>query len=113
VYGTWFGITFVGLLALVALIALMVGGSPLFAVLFVLFALAFVATMVVFRRGQRRRAESGDGGAASGSSTATAAGGSAGAGGRAPNPRSGGRPVSGEGHAGGGETAGQRSSARR
>jgi hypothetical protein len=110
-YGTWFGVTFIGVLALFALIALIVAASPLFAVLFVVLALAFVGSLVVFRRGQQARAEGSDSGAASGASTA--AGGTSAAGGRAPRPHSGGEPVSGEGHARGGETAGQRASGRR
>jgi hypothetical protein len=108
VYGSWFSTVSIGVLALVALIALFVAASPLFAVLFALLAVALIGSVVVLRRGQQASA----GGAGVSSGASTAAGGSAGAGGRAPNPRSGGEPVSGEGHASGGETAGQRSSSR-
>lgn len=110
-YGTWFGTVSIGILALIALIGLFVAASPLFAVLFVLLAVAFLASLVVFRRGQQAAA----GGSRSRvvpSGAGTGAGGSAGAGGRAPNPRSGGEPVSGEGRATAGETAGQRASSR-
>jgi hypothetical protein len=95
-YGTWFGTTMIGALALLALVALIVLASPLFAVLLALLVLALVASAFVLLRGQQARA-----------------GGGAGAGRIGPNPRSGGEPVSGEGHASGGETAGQRSSQRR
>ncbi|MDP9344835.1 MAG: hypothetical protein M3P44_03785 [Actinomycetota bacterium] len=110
-YGTWFGTTFIGVLALVALIGLFVLASPLFAVIFVLLALAFLASMIVFRRGLQARARGARGGRVT-SGSKTAVGDSAHAGGP-PRPRSGGEPVSGEGHASGGETAGQRASARR
>jgi hypothetical protein len=104
-YGTWFGTTFIGVLALAALIGLFVAASPLFAVVVVLLALAFVAVLVVLRRGLRARA-----GAPTG---AGPAGRSSYAGGPSNRPRSGGEPVSGEGQASGGETAGQRASTRR
>jgi hypothetical protein len=107
-YGTWFGTTFIGVLGLAALIGLFVAASPLLAVLFVLLALAFVASLVVVRRGQRALVE-GESTAANRSSASR----SAYRGGPAPRPRSGGEPVSGEGQSGGGDTAGQRASARR
>jgi membrane protein implicated in regulation of membrane protease activity len=110
-YGTWFATTFIGVLALAVLIGLFVAASPLFAVLFVLLALAFVASLVVLRRGVRARA-GGLSDAAASRSSATS-GRSTYAGVPAAPPHSGGEPVSGEGHASGGETAGQRASARR
>jgi hypothetical protein len=95
-YGTWFGTTFIGVLALAALIGLFVAASPLFAVVVVLLALAFVAALVVLRRGLRARAGGRTDAGASGRSSATS-GRSSYAGGPSAPPRSGGEPVSGEG----------------
>jgi predicted lipid-binding transport protein (Tim44 family) len=111
-YGTWFGTTFIGVLALVALIGLFVAASPLFAVLVVLLVLAFVASLVVLRRGVRAR-PGGRSDAAVASRSSATSGRSTYSGGPVAPPHSGGEPVSGEGHASGGETAGQRASARR
>jgi hypothetical protein len=95
-YGTWFSTTFIGLLALVAMIGLFVAASPLFAVLFVLLALGFLASLVVLRRGQRAVSEGGGAAASTdGRGPSTTRG--AHAGGPSPRPRSGGEPVSGEG----------------
>jgi hypothetical protein len=108
-YGAWFGTVSIGILALIALIALFVAASPLFAVLFVLLVVAFLASLVVFRRGQQAAAGGSRSGGGPSGANAAAGGGAAG---RARNPRSGGEPVSGEGHATAGETAGQRASSR-
>jgi hypothetical protein len=93
VYGTWLTTTLFGVLALLALIALVVLASPLFAVLFVILALAFLCSLFVVLRAGRSNLvhpepESGFG---------SPAGRDAGSAARTPRPRSGGAPASGEG----------------
>jgi hypothetical protein len=101
-YGSWFAITFGGLLLIAALIGLSVLASPIIAVIIVVLAVGGVAGLFALARG-RRGGEGSRGGSRSKASYA---------GGPAPPPRSGGEPVSGEGHSHGGETAGQRASQR-
>jgi hypothetical protein len=101
-YGSWFGITFGGLLLIAALIGLSVLASPIIAVIIVVLVVGVIAGLLVLGRG-RQAAEGGQGGPRGRAPYA---------GGPAPAPRSGGEPVSGEGHASGGETAGQRTSTR-
>ena len=99
-YGSWFGLTFGAVLLLAAVVALSVLASPIIAVVIALLAVGAVAVLLVARRGREGAAGGGAGGGRSAPFE----------GGPAPAPRSGGEPVSGEGHASGGETAGQRTS---
>jgi hypothetical protein len=102
-YGTWFAITLSGFLALVALIAFFVLASPLFAIGFVLFVLAFFGSLLLLLRagGELGRGPS-TGAAPHGSEPdrGESAGALAG-----DLPRSGGEPASGEGPSRAGETA--------
>jgi hypothetical protein len=102
-YGTWFAITLSGILALVALIAFFVGTSPLFAVAFVLFMLAFLGSLLLLLRpgGDLGRGPS-SGAAPHGSESGPGESAGALAG---ELPRSGGEPASGEGPARGSERA--------
>jgi hypothetical protein len=93
VYGTWFGTTFWGLLALVGLIALIVLASPLFAVLFAILAIAFLGSCFVLLRASGSRVAHPE----SQSGMGSPAGREAGAASPTPRPRSGGAPASGEG----------------
>jgi hypothetical protein len=93
VYGTWFGTTFFGALALIGLIALIVLASPLFAALFAILAIAFIGSCFVLLRASGSRAAHPEPKAGMGSP----AGRRAGAASPTPRPRSGGAPASGEG----------------
>jgi hypothetical protein len=93
VYGTWFGTTFLGVLALVGLIALIFLASPLFAILFALLGVAFLGSGVVLLRASGSRAA----GPESQTGSGTPAGREAGAAAPSPRPRTGGAPASGEG----------------
>jgi uncharacterized membrane protein len=75
-WGSWFGVTFTGLLVVLFLVAISFAASPLFAVLIA----AFVAFVVVSLVIARRMREAGGGADAA-----------------ARNPRTGGAPASGEG----------------
>jgi hypothetical protein len=93
VYGTWFATTFWGILALVGLVALVILASPLFAVLFVILAIAFVGSLFVLLRASGSRVAHPEPQGGMGSP----AGREAGAASPTPRPRSGGAPASGEG----------------